>query len=85
MNIEIILDQCLEDIQRQRASVADCLAQYPEWENELAPLLEMAVTLEAVPEVKPSAAFKERTRRQIMNLPVARSHPQSPYVSIPPY
>ncbi len=63
---DVILDKCLEDMRAHRASLADCLAKYPEVADELAPLLEIAQAIEAVPDVQPSAAFKRRTREQIL-------------------
>lgn len=66
--IESILDQCLEDIRARRATIAGCLAKYPEFADELKPLLEMAVAIEEIPEVKPSSNFKRATRELLSRL-----------------
>ncbi len=68
-----ILDECLGDIHAQRATVQDCLTQYPDLAAELAPLLETAVALEAVGDVQPSAAFKRSTRAQLSQLAHAQA------------
>ncbi len=66
--IEEILDLCLKEIRAKRATVADCLKQYPQYANELKPLLETALYLESTPDVKPARAFKLRTRAQLAQL-----------------
>ena len=65
---DTILDQCLADIRAKRATVADCLARYPDGADELKPLLEMAAALEDVPDVQPAAAFKQATRARLLRL-----------------
>ncbi len=62
-----VLDRCLEDLRAKRATVADCLAKYPDLADELKPLLETAAALEAAPEVRPSAAFKQATRARLLH------------------
>ena len=59
---DLILDECLADLHAKRATVADCLARYPDQADELKPLLEMAEQLEAMPGVQPRVAFKQATR-----------------------
>ncbi len=68
--INVILDQCLEKIRARRATVAECLARYPDCAFELGPLLDMALALESVPEVKPSASFKQTMRAFLLHLPL---------------
>jgi hypothetical protein len=65
---DVILDQCLADLRAQRATIADCLARYPDLADELKPLLETAMALEATPAVQPSAAFKQATRARLLRL-----------------
>ncbi len=77
--IEEILDLCLNEIRAKRATVADCLKKYPQYAKELEPLLETAFALEAVPDVKPSLAFKLRTRAQLANLPSPALLPRAPF------
>ncbi|MBI4790415.1 MAG: hypothetical protein HY782_25575 [Chloroflexi bacterium] len=66
--IELILDECLEDIRAKRATVADCLARRPNVAADLAPLLEMALAIAGVPEVRPSEEFKRATRERLLRL-----------------
>lgn len=69
MLIGIILEQCLEAIHCENATAADCLAKYPEYADELAPLLEMAMAIEELPDIKPSDDFREATRERLLHLP----------------
>ncbi len=74
--IEEILDLCLKDIRAKRATVEDCLNNYPQYANELEPLLTTALALESLPDVKPSPEFKSKTRAQLLELsrPVPMQH-----------
>lgn len=67
MTVEAILDQCLEDIRQRHASVADCLARYPEYAKDLEPLLRAALALEQAADVQPTPEFKRGLRERIMN------------------
>lgn len=67
--IPAILDACLDDIQEHGATIADCLAKYPEYGEELKPLLEVALALLSGPDVKPSKDFKAALRDRLMGLP----------------
>jgi hypothetical protein len=67
--IEMILDECLEAIRTGRATVAACLAKYPDFQDELGPLLALAMELGRAQEVKPSAAFRLKTRSRLLGLP----------------
>ncbi len=67
MTIEAILDQCLEEIRQGRASLADCLGCHPEHAKELEPLLQAALALEQMPDLKPSTEFKRGLRERILN------------------
>ncbi len=68
--INVILDQCLERIRAGRATVAECLARYPDCAQQLAPLLQMALAIEGIPDVKPSLDFKETMRAYLLHLPL---------------
>ncbi len=70
--IEDILDECLKEIQARRATVDDCLRKYPEYAEELRPLLEIALAVQDVPEIKPSEAFKRATRARLFDTPKDR-------------
>lgn len=67
--IDLILDECLNEIRAGRATLAECLAKYPEQANELAPLLELGSALTQVSDVKPSPAFQQATRARLLQLP----------------
>ncbi len=66
MTIQQALDQCLADIRSGSASVDDCLRRYPEFADDLRPLLRMARRLESADEVRPSRAYKSRLRKQLV-------------------
>lgn len=67
--IEAILDECLADIQVRHATIEDCLRKFPQHAGELKPLLEVALAIGQVPEVKPSEAFKRATRARLFDRP----------------
>jgi len=48
---EEALDRCIADIVSGRRSVADCLAEWPQFRDELAPLLEAATAMDAEPPI----------------------------------
>jgi hypothetical protein len=48
---EEALDCCIADIVSGRRSVADCLAEWPQFRDELAPLLEAATAMDAEPPI----------------------------------
>ncbi len=63
--MEEILARCLSDLERG-ASVEDCLARYPEWRDELQPLLQAAQRMSAAPRVAPSVSFQQSARSRLM-------------------
>jgi len=63
---EDILAECIDDIRAGEASIEDCLARYPSLRERLEPLLELAFQIREAPDVKPSPAFKVKTRVQLM-------------------
>lgn len=82
--IDLILEDCLKDIRDGHATLADCLAKYPDQATELAPLLGMASALQAVDEVKPSLEFRQATRARLVALssqPVRREHSRQTWFS----
>ncbi len=70
MNIERALDECLREIEQNRATVEECLARYPDRREELAPLLAAAERLRAAPEVRLSEMAKRAMRMRVIHLPV---------------
>lgn len=66
-DFEDILAQCIDDIKSDRASVEDCLDQYPSLRKQLEPLLRIALEVPGTPAVEPSPAFKIRARVWLMD------------------
>ncbi|MBI4788946.1 MAG: hypothetical protein HY782_18090 [Chloroflexi bacterium] len=66
--IELILDECLEDILIRRATVAECLAKYADYAAELGPLLDTALAISQVTNVRPSYEFKAAMRARLTRL-----------------
>lgn len=83
MNLADALEHCLRDLEAG-ATLEECLARYPELEDELRPLLETVTLLRDAPHVAPSLQFKQTTRQRVLNLqppmavqagPHERAHP----------
>ncbi|MFQ5593440.1 MAG: DUF5667 domain-containing protein [Anaerolineae bacterium] len=72
MNLTDALERCLQDLEAG-ATVDECVARYPEFTDELRPLLQTATALREAPHVAPSLSFKQATRKRILNLPPADS------------
>ena len=71
--IELILDQCLEEIHSRRATVAQCLARYPKYAEQLAPLLKLALAVQNMDDFRASDEFKRSTRTRLKQQPKPRS------------
>jgi hypothetical protein len=67
-SFDIVLNACLDDVRLRNVSLAECLAKYPEHADDLAPLLEVALAIKEIPDVRPSPEFKQATRRNLMRL-----------------
>jgi hypothetical protein len=63
---EKVLDQCLRDLERGAANVDECLSRYPNHALQLEPVLLTAEYLVHGREARPSAAFKSRVRRKVL-------------------
>lgn len=72
MNLEEVLEHCLADLEEERATGEECLARYPEFREELAPLLALAVELRAAPDVVLPISAKEAIRERVTHLPLPR-------------
>lgn len=64
-DFERVLAYCLDAIHNQNRSVADCLAEYPAYAQEMAPLLQVAVQLRQLRRVRPSLAFRQQAPAQL--------------------
>ncbi|NQT05408.1 MAG: hypothetical protein HQ577_05295 [Dehalococcoidia bacterium] len=61
-----IFEECLERILTGGETVEQCLAGYPEYAAELAPLLQTALEAKETLEIAPSPEFREKARYQIL-------------------
>ncbi len=75
-----ILAQCLDALEKGELTLADCLAQHPAHQAELAPLLAAALRLETAPRPRPAAAFRRNARIRLLNQMAAqvKSAPTQP-------
>lgn len=74
VELDVVLDDCLEQVTAGAATVEECLSRYPAHADALRPLLRAAVRLEEAGASEPAPAFKARTRAEL--LAHARLHPQ---------
>ena len=61
-----ILVRCIEDIRAGRATLPECLKRYPDARTELEPLLRVALSIKADPDIKPAESFKLQARASLM-------------------
>ena len=59
---ENILDECLERLLVRGESPEQCLQDYPEYADELKPLLETALLTTKAADIQPDTDFRERAR-----------------------
>ncbi|MFC1901269.1 hypothetical protein ACFLYN_06740, partial [Chloroflexota bacterium] len=64
-NIENIFDECLERILLNGETIEQCLESFPEYAEELKPLLETALTANVVSSIQPGSEFRDRARHQL--------------------
>ncbi len=62
-----ILDHCIEEMEKGRTA-EECLETYPQWRDELAPLLQLVGRLRTAPKVQPSASFRRNAAIRMKNL-----------------
>ena len=75
-----VLDECLTWL-HAGASVEACLARYPDYAEDLRPLLELAADVQAVPLPRPSAAAVQANRQRLLNA-VREKEARRPLISI---
>ncbi|MBI2845574.1 MAG: hypothetical protein HYX86_03400 [Chloroflexi bacterium] len=80
MNIEQILADCLERIEKQGATLEECLDSHPQLREELAPLLTLALQLRAAPQISLSPEARLETRMRLMNLPLPPSETKPVFI-----
>ncbi len=63
--LEAILETCIEDIAEGEASPEDCLIRYPQYADEMEPILLTAAYLRNAKDVKPSPFLRGRIRAEL--------------------
>lgn len=63
---EDILVECIEDVKAGTSTIEDCLEKHSALRERLEPLLRIALEIGEPADVKPSAAFKVKTRVHLM-------------------
>lgn len=63
--LDNILEDCLERILTGGETVAQCLKRYPQWAEELEPLLRASVFAGKASSIEPRPEFRERARHQM--------------------
>jgi len=64
-DFEQVLEKCLDELASGASGLDECLARHPEHAAQLRPLLLAAARVEMGSDVRPSAAFKARTRAKL--------------------
>lgn len=66
--IEKAVDECYEaELRGGKAALEACLSKYPEFRDEIAALVELALQYTRLPvDVKPSERFLRRTRERLL-------------------
>lgn len=64
-DFDAILETCVEQIAEGETSLEECLARYPQYEEELAPILFTATQLKSGRDIRPSPFLKGRIRAEL--------------------
>jgi hypothetical protein len=68
--IEEALEICLEKINKKSSTIDECLADFPQYEDELREMLPLLVAVKALDQIKPSTQFSwQATNRLVEKLP----------------
>lgn len=82
-DIDLILAQCLDDIESKRLTVQACLERYPDLAPSLGPALRTAVALRSLPPVQPSPTFRAVAQIRLQKLIAAHQPaPAAPSASV---
>ncbi len=77
--LSAIFAECLDAIEAERLTLADCMAKYPQYSGELKDLLQVAIEMQAVPPVQPSQAMRQEATAQLLaKLPTRLEKPVKP-------
>jgi uncharacterized membrane protein YgcG len=79
-DFETALQDCLDAIADGRRTVDECLAKYPAYADEIAPLLYMASSLRDARAVRPSLGFRKQARSRMQQRIAASSRKPSALV-----
>ncbi len=63
-----VLDECLERLLVRGGTIEQCLRDYPQYADELKPLLEAAQVTKRVSNIQPRPEFRERARSQFYSV-----------------
>jgi hypothetical protein len=79
-----VLAECIEAVEAEQTTVADCLVRYPEHRAELGQLLPLVTALHHVPRVEPPAGFRNGARQRLLSQlpatdPVVTNRPSPRY------
>ena len=69
---EKILEECLREVEQGHSSIDECLTRYPNYAQELEPVLLTSEYLQHGSQARPSAAFKGRVRSKLVQQMYAR-------------
>ena len=83
MDFEEILANCLDALERGE-TIEGCLARYPKYRAELAPLLALATTIRSVPQPRLSATAFERGRSAVLAHARYQHALQARFMATPP-
>lgn len=64
-SFQLILEECVTGLSNDVCTVDECLVRYPQYAKQLKPLLRTVHFLEGGRKLKPSQAFKARSRRYL--------------------
>jgi hypothetical protein len=79
---EKALQDCLQDVEQGNSNIDECLLRYPQFAQQLEPVLLTSAYLQRGREARPSAAFKARVRTKLIQGMYARPRrrPQSKFM-----
>jgi hypothetical protein len=72
--LELALDDCLQRLASRKANLAQCLARYPQFAEQLRPMLETALEVQRGKQVRAPGAVRDRTRDKLLQY--IEAHPQ---------
>jgi hypothetical protein len=76
-DLELALEDCLQELATGKSSITRCLKRYPDLAAELRPMLEAALRLQQGRDLRPSRAFRDRTRAELAEQMASQSRGRS--------